>query len=109
MIMMTSSINTSADESESGLKRVLMTRARFAAEGVVTIYQKRFAQGLARPQTGSTWAIGSAQVEVLAAPAPLASGAVTIQADADLARLVETFDGTHVATPPSGGGDDDDD
>ncbi len=90
----------SADEADSGLRRVLMTRTRYAAEGVTTMLRKHFAKGLDRPAAGTTWSIGSTRVRLEVVPAPTASGQVILEANSDVSRFRRSFTGTHVPPAP---------
>lgn len=90
----------SADEADSGLRRVLMTRTRYAAEGATTMLRKHFAKGLNRPAAGTRWRIGSTEVRLVTVPRPTASGQVVLEANSDLSRYRRSFTGRHVPAPP---------
>lgn len=76
----------SVDEADQGVRRVLMVRARYAADGAGLIMVVQARRGLVLPQVGDSWQIGSATATVVSAPTAPSGGEAVVEAQADSAQ-----------------------
>lgn len=85
-LVVISGLTGSSDEADSSVRRVLMTRARYAADGARLIMIRQFQRGFEIPAAGTEWTIGASIARVESAPVAPATGVAEIRAHADTSR-----------------------
>lgn len=79
------SLGASPDESDQATRRVVTTRAFFAAEAGGTIAARNLRQGAAAPKSGTVLALSGSTITFTSSPTGATSGTVVIDGSADSA------------------------
>lgn len=78
-------LRASSDESDLATRRVVTTRAFFAAEAGGTIAARNLRQGIAAPKTGTVLTLSGSKITFASSPGGASTGTVVIDGSADSA------------------------